>query len=50
MAREQVRNDEGAFHEPLFVEAGFQPAGQGGILPPGWEASLWSLDILEDET
>ena len=29
-----------ASHEPRFVEAGFQPAGEGGILPPGWEAGL----------
>ena len=29
-----------ASHEPRLVEAGFQPAGHGGILPPGWEAGL----------
>lgn len=23
-------------HEPRLVEAGFQPASLGGILPPGW--------------
>ena len=27
-------------HEPRAVEAGFQPASEGGILPPGWEAGL----------
>ena len=29
-----------AAHEPQIVEAGFQPASEGGILPPGWEAGL----------
>ncbi len=27
-------------HEPAAVAAGFQPASEGGILPPGWEAEL----------
>jgi len=27
-------------HEPGAVEAAFQPASQGGLLPPGWEAGL----------
>ena len=39
-AGEQVRMEQGASPERLFVEAGFQPASQGGILPRGWEAWL----------
>ena len=31
---------DAASREPALVEAGFQPASEGGILPPGWEAGL----------
>ena len=40
MARVGKLDGPGGVSQPQLVEAGFQPAGQGGILPPGWEAGL----------
>jgi len=40
LGREFVQLRQFAPEVRRLVEAGFQPASQGGILPPGWEAGL----------